>query len=186
MSERDKRLSDISFSGEMLLSVETDSLGDAEFRALMRLVKFTAAGQVWTYTPPSDGSFPDDDTSLARLAGVSLRKWKALRPALARFFYIKGGRWRLNRDWIEIGPTNSRRPAISAGLRSAVLNRDGYRCGYCGNADGPFHLDHIVPHSVGGELCEENLITACPRCNLAKGARTPEQWLSQHNKQEVN
>lgn len=84
------------------------------------------------------------------------------------------------------------------GLRRAtVLARDHFTCQYCGrherDADGApvthfLTLDHVVPRSQarGGEVLTaagrrvalgswENLTTACLRCNLDKGARTPEQ-----------
>lgn len=64
-------------------------------------------------------------------------------------------------------------------VRSAVLERDGLNCVYCGNdcADG-YHLDHITPFSKGGEDTFENLCVCCPKCNLSKGAKTPKEWMS--------
>lgn len=53
--------------------------------------------------------------------------------------------------------------------RRAVLHRDGNRCQYCGReADS---IDHVVPRSRGGIHAWENVVAACRRCNLAKGAR---------------
>jgi HNH endonuclease len=65
------------------------------------------------------------------------------------------------------------RDPIPPQLRFRVLQRDGFRCQYCGRSprDGAtLHLDHVVPASVGGETSEENLITACETCNLGKSA----------------
>ncbi len=36
-------------------------------------------------------------------------------------------------------------------------------------------MDHIVPKEQGGLDTWENLVTACPRCNLLKSNRTPEE-----------
>lgn len=62
---------------------------------------------------------------------------------------------------------------IRAGLRFEVLKRDKFQCQYCG-AKAPdvlLHLDHIHPESKGGETIALNLVTACSKCNLGKGAR---------------
>jgi len=54
-------------------------------------------------------------------------------------------------------------------IRARVLERDGWRCRYCG---GPAnHVDHVVPLARGGIDHERNLAASCRRCNLKKGAR---------------
>lgn len=62
------------------------------------------------------------------------------------------------------------RKPISKSLRFAVLNRDGFRCRYCGA--GPegvtLHIDHAVPVALGGTNDFDNLVTACIDCNLGK------------------
>lgn len=40
-------------------------------------------------------------------------------------------------------------------------------------------LDHILPKSQGGRHLPENLVPACASCNSSKGAKTPEQWITQ-------
>jgi 5-methylcytosine-specific restriction endonuclease McrA len=65
------------------------------------------------------------------------------------------------------------RDAIPAQLRFKVLQRDGFRCAYCGRSarDGTvLHIDHVVPVAAGGETTEDNLLTACSSCNLGKSA----------------
>lgn len=61
-------------------------------------------------------------------------------------------------------------------IRSAVFERDGFACTYCGNADAILHCDHIHPVSRGGSNDMSNLTTACSHCNLSKGDRTVEEW----------
>lgn len=59
-------------------------------------------------------------------------------------------------------------------LRFAVLERDGFRCRYCGKSadDGAvLHVDHIHPRVHDGSDELENLVTACFDCNLGKGKR---------------
>ncbi|TXN40071.1 hypothetical protein FV233_27185 [Methylobacterium sp. WL7] len=65
-----------------------------------------------------------------------------------------------------------------AAMKSAVVERDGLVCAYCGDISGPFEIDHVVPYSRGGENHPSNLCVACKPCNRSKGARTPEEWLS--------
>lgn len=65
------------------------------------------------------------------------------------------------------------RDLIPPQLRFRVLQRDGFRCQYCGRSarDGAIlHLDHVVPVAAGGETSEDNLITACETCNLGKSS----------------
>ncbi|MBN1279147.1 MAG: HNH endonuclease [Chlorobium sp.] len=57
--------------------------------------------------------------------------------------------------------------------RKNILRRDAFRCQYCGRSDLPLTVDHMHPRSRGGEDSWENLITACRRCNMKKGNRTP-------------
>jgi 5-methylcytosine-specific restriction endonuclease McrA len=69
-----------------------------------------------------------------------------------------------------------RRPA--AGLtfsKKNVLRRDRHTCQYCGAPGKELTLDHVLPRSMGGLTRWENVVAACRRCNLIKGARTPQQ-----------
>lgn len=64
------------------------------------------------------------------------------------------------------------RPVIPAPVRTAVYDRDGWRCRQCGASD-PLSLDHIFPYSRGGTDAMENLQTLCRPCNSSKGAKIP-------------
>jgi 5-methylcytosine-specific restriction endonuclease McrA len=61
--------------------------------------------------------------------------------------------------------------------RHNIYMRDGNTCQYCGSAlpRTELNLDHVVPRSQGGRTTWENVVCCCIDCNLAKGARTPEQ-----------
>lgn len=59
--------------------------------------------------------------------------------------------------------------------RRHVLQRDGHTCQYCGYQGDDLTLDHVVPRSKGGPDSWENIVTACVRCNVKKGNRTPKQ-----------
>lgn len=61
-------------------------------------------------------------------------------------------------------------------LRAAVFARDHYTCRYCGvQVENP-HCDHVIPVARGGSNHLDNLVTACPACNLSKHAMTLEAW----------
>lgn len=76
------------------------------------------------------------------------------------------------------------RVEVSRSTRSAVSQRDFFRCVYCGAKQGSLvfpgarkvriHIDHIVPVSRGGSSSDiSNLCCACETCNQRKGCRTP-------------
>lgn len=66
------------------------------------------------------------------------------------------------------------RREISAGIRFRVLERDGFRCKYCGatSATRQLHVDHIVAVAAGGRNDMANLAASCADCNLGKAARS--------------
>jgi 5-methylcytosine-specific restriction endonuclease McrA len=58
--------------------------------------------------------------------------------------------------------------------RFNLFLRDSFSCQYCGSGDD-LTFDHLNPRSRGGRTTWENIVTACARCNLAKGGRTPRE-----------
>lgn len=61
--------------------------------------------------------------------------------------------------------------------RRNVFLRDDYCCQYCGRrlSVSGLSLDHVVPRSKGGETSWKNIVTACLKCNVRKGGRTPRE-----------
>ncbi|MCU0534420.1 MAG: HNH endonuclease [Hydrococcus sp. Prado102] len=59
--------------------------------------------------------------------------------------------------------------------RRNILERDRHTCQYCSYKGEQLTLDHIIPRSRGGGDTWENLVTACVRCNVKKGNRTPKE-----------
>jgi 5-methylcytosine-specific restriction endonuclease McrA len=59
--------------------------------------------------------------------------------------------------------------------RRNVLHRDDYTCQYCGVKRHDLTIDHILPRSRGGKDSWDNVTTACLRCNVKKGNRTPKE-----------
>lgn len=54
--------------------------------------------------------------------------------------------------------------------RFNLFLRDEFCCQYCGSR-GDLTFDHVVPRARGGVTSWENVVAACSRCNLRKGAR---------------
>jgi 5-methylcytosine-specific restriction endonuclease McrA len=54
--------------------------------------------------------------------------------------------------------------------KRGVLERDHYRCGYCGRTART--IDHIVPRCAGGKDTWRNTVAACGGCNQRKANRT--------------
>ncbi|PTR31965.1 5-methylcytosine-specific restriction endonuclease McrA [Rhodococcus sp. OK519] len=50
--------------------------------------------------------------------------------------------------------------------RAALMHRDRFRCGYCG--DKAETIDHVVPRSRGGGHSWENCVACCAPCNHRK------------------
>lgn len=58
-----------------------------------------------------------------------------------------------------------------------VYKRDSYSCRYCGNADIPLTVDHLVRWEEGGPSIEANLVAACRKCNKTRGDTSYADWL---------
>lgn len=55
----------------------------------------------------------------------------------------------------------------------AVLNRDKYKCAYCGAKANT--VDHVQPKSKGGKHEWTNVVAACKSCNSKKADKTLQQ-----------
>ncbi len=58
--------------------------------------------------------------------------------------------------------------------RANLFRRDRGECQYCGSTR-QLTIDHVIARSKGGKTSWTNLVTACNRCNVLKGDKTPEQ-----------
>lgn len=53
----------------------------------------------------------------------------------------------------------------------------GGLCWWCSKPlNNIYHVDHVIPLSRGGTNDPRNLVCACEKCNLSKGAKTPAEW----------
>jgi 5-methylcytosine-specific restriction endonuclease McrA len=61
--------------------------------------------------------------------------------------------------------------------RQNLLERDDFRCQYCGKVFAPkeLNMDHVLPRDRGGGTSWENVVTSCIRCNSRKSNRLPNE-----------
>ena len=64
-------------------------------------------------------------------------------------------------------------PTKAKFTRRNMYIRDGYICQYCNNnfSSDELTIDHVRPRSKGGRTSWTNCVSACRRCNTAKGQR---------------
>lgn len=69
-------------------------------------------------------------------------------------------------------------PVLAERSNALLFRRDRHICAYCGEPFDERHLtrDHIIPRCRGGLDTWTNCVTACVRCNQAKGARRVEDF----------
>lgn len=64
----------------------------------------------------------------------------------------------------------------AADIRALYDEQQG-QCSYCGiRLFDDYHVDHVQPISRGGSNGVENLLLACPECNLSKNDKTLDEW----------
>ena len=112
-------------------------------------------------------------------------EWVCDKSTVARTLDMFVGAGLIRRDalkitivpWGEVTTAAPRHDRVSMdALRLRVFERDGYRCVYCGGNE-KLQCDHVKPSSRGGLTVFTNLVTACEKCNYAKGRLTPREWL---------
>lgn len=147
---------------------ETSHLSAAEHGAFMLLIM-----HFWQH-----GEVPEDDSEIRLVTGLDQAQWEESRAVLLDVLTTRGrDGWTTLERAIGKGVRKPARPAIPQDVRREVVNRDGWECVYCGDDEGPFHLDHRMPWARGGKHTVENLCVACRSCNFTKGALTSEEFL---------
>ena len=67
---------------------------------------------------------------------------------------------------------------LSRGIVNKLFKLQRGRCPCCGeNLGTDYHLDHIVPLSRGGSNTDNNVQLLSAKCNLAKGAKNPVEYM---------
>ena len=59
-----------------------------------------------------------------------------------------------------------------------VFKRDNYTCRYCGASGVPLTIDHLILWENQGPTIEENLVTACRKCNKTRGNTEYKYWIN--------
>ncbi|MGS0987836.1 HNH endonuclease [Burkholderia glumae] len=70
---------------------------------------------------------------------------------------------------VEIASPSVLRRTLRGKFKQKILDRDGNRCLLCSDTED-LTLQHVWPHSVGGETSSGNLVTLCAPCNQQLGA----------------
>jgi hypothetical protein len=78
-------------------------------------------------------------------------------------------------------PLSEKTRYVNRAKRDRIIARDEGRCFYCGREVPPDQreVDHKLPKSRGGSDRDDNLVTACRRCNQAKGTMTAAEFMAQ-------
>jgi 5-methylcytosine-specific restriction endonuclease McrA len=76
--------------------------------------------------------------------------------------------------------------AIDDKVKSYLLKKFQNQCAYCGiDLIKKFHVDHIIPIAKNGSNAIENLAVCCIKCNLAKHAKTPEEFYAWMERKKI-
>lgn len=66
---------------------------------------------------------------------------------------------------------------IDQAISWKVFRRDGFMCQYCGTDSVPLTVDHLICWEEGGPSIEDNLLTACKKCNKIRSNTPYDKWL---------
>ena len=108
------------------------------------------------------------------------RRWIAKNPGktseYSRRYYATHREERIALVHIRRAMKNSAPGRYTADDVRTQLSRQEGKCFWCGEKLSDYHVDHVVPLSKGGSNGPENIVVACPACNMAKGSKHPMEF----------
>jgi uncharacterized protein YdaU (DUF1376 family) len=162
-------------------------IGDyAEATAHLTFVEDAAYCRLIRMYYATEKPLPVDIKAVHLLVGArSKNEREAVETILNEFFEISSDGWHDQRCDKEITNDQKKQKHFQdlrgrenyRQYRYFVLERDGYKCAYCGSMGVNLQLDHVIPRSRGGADDPSNLSACCKPCNTSKGAKTPEEWI---------
>ena len=99
-------------------------------------------------------------------------------PVKENDLVIKTARGPVRCPTVIVAPRYNKMPLISKRLtRRAILERDGFRCGYSGKVlpISQLNVDHVIPRHRGGKDTWENLVACDRKINSMKGNKLNEE-----------
>lgn len=76
--------------------------------------------------------------------------------------------------------------SLSKNIVQVLLAKQNGLCACCHQPlNGVFHLDHIMPLSLGGKNDDDNVQLLLPRCNLQKFTSTPEDFIARRQAEKL-
>lgn len=64
-----------------------------------------------------------------------------------------------------------------------ILKQQNGKCANCRiPTKNEYHVDHVMPLSLGGDNSSKNIQILCPDCNLRKAAKSPERWAQENGR----
>lgn len=66
--------------------------------------------------------------------------------------------------------------AVTAQDIEVQLGRQKNKCYWCHKKLDKYHVDHVVPLSRDGSNSPENIVIACPTCNMRRRNKLPHEW----------
>lgn len=88
---------------------------------------------------------------------------------------------RQSRELDEARNVRVARPKSISRKRKQIFDRSQGRCHYCQCElvlEGKWHVEHMMPKSLGGDNTPTNLVAACVPCNLSKRDQTAEEFIA--------
>jgi len=154
--------------------------------AALRIEKRRVFWRRWLAQPTTRRA-PDHAALLMAWRARSIARRKARMMAHLRHWHARhrdeSRRWQHeNKEPIRASRQSLRARQVGATINDLssvewqwLLDRYDYHCAYCGSRGEGLTPDHVMPLSRGGDNTLSNIVPACGRCNLKKGARTPDE-----------